>query len=90
MTIPDRNHSMDSKEKVEDVVTSDSVAGEPNQLIDSTKEQIQSPEPQPSDLEQWNKPRINTYRYLAAIYSFIVMGMNDAAYGVSLKAPPKK
>lgn len=81
---------MDSKEKVGDVVTSDSVADEPNQLMDSTEEQVQSPDTESSNLEQWNKPRINTYRYLATIYSFIVMGMNDAAYGVSLKAPPKK
>ena len=34
-------------------------------------------------LEQWNKPRINLYRYFASLYSFIIMGMNDAAYGVS-------
>ena len=34
-------------------------------------------------LVQWNKPRINFYRYLAALYSFLTMGMNDAAYGVS-------
>jgi hypothetical protein len=33
--------------------------------------------------EQWNTPRINIYRYFATIYSFIIMGMNDAAYGVS-------
>ncbi|KAM3079672.1 hypothetical protein ACMFMG_006085 [Clarireedia jacksonii] len=33
-------------------------------------------------LEQWNKPRVNLYRYLATLYSFIVMGMNDAAYGL--------
>lgn len=35
-------------------------------------------------LERWNKPQINVYRYLATLYSFIIMGMNDAAYGVSL------
>lgn len=35
-------------------------------------------------LEQWNKPRINIYRYLASLYTFVVMGMNDAAYGVSI------
>ena len=45
---------------------------------------VESPptEPEPA-LERWNNPRINIYRYLAANYSFIIMGMNDAAYGVS-------
>lgn len=33
-------------------------------------------------LQQWNKPRINLYRYLATLLGFIIMGMNDAAYGV--------
>ena len=33
-------------------------------------------------LEQWNKTKVDVYRYLAALYSFIIMGMNDAAYGV--------
>ena len=35
------------------------------------------------ELEVWNKPRINQYRYFATLITFIVMGMNDAAYGVS-------
>lgn len=34
-------------------------------------------------LQRWNNPRINMYRYLSANFSFIIMGMNDAAYGVS-------
>lgn len=37
-------------------------------------------------LEQWNKPRINIYRYLTTLYTFVSMGMNDAAYGVSLRS----
>ena len=32
-------------------------------------------------LEQWNRPRINMYRTFATFYSFIILGMNDAAYG---------
>jgi len=36
-----------------------------------------------SKLQKWNEPRINLYRYLGAIFSFFVMGMNDGAYGVS-------
>lgn len=35
-------------------------------------------------LQRWNHPRTNTYRSFAAFWGFIVMGMNDAAYGVGL------
>lgn len=34
-------------------------------------------------LEKWNQPRINAYRSFATFWSFLVMGANDAAYGVS-------
>lgn len=34
-------------------------------------------------LEKWNYPRVNIYRSLATFWSFLVMGANDAAYGVS-------
>lgn len=34
-------------------------------------------------LEKWNHPRVNIYRSLATFWSFLVMGANDAAYGVS-------
>jgi len=34
-------------------------------------------------LERWNEPRVNKYRYFAALYGFVLMGMNDAASGVS-------
>ena len=45
------------------------------------------PDPAPGEsLEHWNRPRINIYRYLATLWSFILMGMNDAAIGVS--SPP--
>lgn len=33
-------------------------------------------------LQRWNTPRINTFRYLSTLFSFVVMGMNDGAYGV--------
>jgi hypothetical protein len=33
--------------------------------------------------ERWNYPRTNIPRVGACFYSFIVMGANDAAYGVS-------
>ena len=34
-------------------------------------------------VERWNKPQANIYRTLAVLFAFIVMGANDAAYGVS-------
>jgi hypothetical protein len=50
------------------------------------KGETQSPVTASSTLEQWNEPRINMYRYLVTLYTFIIMGMNDAAYGVSSPA----
>ena len=53
---------------------------------DATIQAIQE-EPRGSPLEastqqQWNHPRINVWRVLAACYGLLMMGMNDAAYGV--------
>lgn len=31
--------------------------------------------------EQWNHPRSNFFKTMAAFWSFVVMGSNDAAYG---------
>lgn len=36
-------------------------------------------------LEKWNSPRINIFRSFSTFWSFLVMGANDAAYGVSFK-----
>ncbi|KAJ5081278.1 Major facilitator superfamily domain general substrate transporter [Penicillium alfredii] len=33
-------------------------------------------------LEKWNHPRINIYRSFATFWGFLVMGANDAAYGL--------
>lgn len=33
--------------------------------------------------EQWNHPRSNILKTLATFWSFLVMGANDSAYGVS-------
>ncbi|KAJ5641797.1 hypothetical protein N7490_005797 [Penicillium lividum] len=33
-------------------------------------------------LEKWNSPRINIYRSFSTFWSFLVMGANDAAYGL--------
>jgi hypothetical protein len=76
-----------------DSITSTPVQDEVNQIpqarsgADSNlKEETQSPVTESSTLEQWNEPRINRYRYLTTLYTFIIMGMNDAAYGVSSPA----
>jgi hypothetical protein len=43
--------------------------------------------PQPSTtvsvVERWNSPKANIYRTAATLFAFVIMGANDAAYGVS-------
>lgn len=43
--------------------------------------------PQPSTTvsvtERWNHPKANVSRTFAVLFAFIIMGANDAAYGVS-------
>lgn len=34
-------------------------------------------------VQRWNNPKVNIYRTFATFYTFVVMGANDAAYGVS-------
>lgn len=34
-------------------------------------------------VEKWNEPRINIYRTFATFWSFVILGANDAATGVS-------
>ena len=34
-------------------------------------------------LEKWNEPSVNVSRLFATFWSFVIMGANDAAYGVS-------
>lgn len=42
--------------------------------------------PQPSTtvsvVERWNHPKANMYRTFATLFAFLIMGANDAAYGV--------
>lgn len=78
------------QEKHQDVISngdqSISVEYELKHGFENSKEQIDSPVDVDDEeiLERWNTPRINLYRFLAALYSFIIMGMNDGAYGVSI------
>lgn len=43
--------------------------------------------PQPSTtvsvVERWNSSKGNIYRTFATLFAFLIMGANDAAYGVS-------
>jgi hypothetical protein len=50
-------------------------------------ENLPSPTTQGADkLERWNTPRVNFWRTMAAFWSFVVMGSNDAAYGVCINS----
>lgn len=44
--------------------------------------------PQPSTTvtakERWNHPKVNMWRTFATFFAFILMGANDAAYGVMI------
>jgi hypothetical protein len=43
-----------------------------------------APDTATNALEQWNFPRTNLWRFLATLFSFFVLGLNDAAFGVSI------
>jgi len=62
----------------------DDKSGEP---VEDSKKEVQDSTEETDDstrLERWNYPRVNMYRYLTTLFCFINMGMNDAAYGVSV------
>jgi hypothetical protein len=53
-----------------------------NQLDNDPVENLPSPTTQAAEkLERWNRPKANFWRTMAAFWSFVVMGSNDAAYG---------
>jgi hypothetical protein len=45
-------------------------------------EDLSGPDTVVDSLEYWNNPRINTWRFLATLLSFLMMGGNDGAFGV--------
>ncbi|KAF4307248.1 hypothetical protein GTA08_BOTSDO05339 [Botryosphaeria dothidea] len=45
---------------------------------------LPSPTTATEKLQEWNNPRVNTYRTFSAFWSFFIMGANDAAYGALL------
>lgn len=77
------NHAGEGERRKDDI-TSFSPEDGPNEAISGGGEDLRGPVRDTPKLEIWNKPVINMYRYLATLYTFIIMGMNDAAYGVSL------
>jgi len=61
----------------------DAIETRKGQQHDDPVESLPSPTTQAAaKLERWYTPKINLYRTFAAFWSFIVMGANDAAYGV--------
>lgn len=48
---------------------------------------LPAPEEAEEELQSWNQPRVNIFRTFAAFWALFVMGMNDAAYGVTLPNP---
>lgn len=78
------NHSQVMNEKTVSTLVGDDtkhINGEANEQDD-----VPTSDPDPDRLERWNSSGTNIFRYFASLFSFIVMGMNDAAYGVS---PPR-
>lgn len=65
--------------------TASTLGNEPNLApkcgVEDIREEVESSQIISNGLERWNNPQINVYRYLATLYCFIIMGMNDAAYG---------
>jgi hypothetical protein len=49
----------------------------------SVESQQQTPAMVVHALEKWNEPSVNINRLFATFWSFVIMGANDAAYGVS-------
>ncbi|EHK97631.1 hypothetical protein M7I_6601 [Glarea lozoyensis 74030] len=72
------------------MLTTEAVSAHPtdakseNKDIENTKEEVDHSvtDSEDLDLERWNEPRANAYRYFATIFAFTIMGMNDAAYGL--------
>lgn len=46
-------------------------------------ESLPSPTTATQTVQRWNQSKVNVARTFAAFWSFVIMGANDAAYGVS-------
>ncbi|TVY16730.1 hypothetical protein LARI1_G004638 [Lachnellula arida] len=78
-----RTNEAPDEETGQDSITAASLDDASKQIVEKTKEKVGAVQGA-GGLEKWNRPRINIYRYLATLYSFVIMGMNDAAYGVGV------
>lgn len=58
-------------------------AGDGQRLVEECATPHDAPPGAALALQQWNNPRDNMYRLAACFWCFMVMGANDAAYGVS-------
>jgi hypothetical protein len=60
-------------------------ASGPMVLDDNVDKEAAHLPPSPKEeavLQKWNSPRINAWRFLVTLYSFIILGMNDGTVGV--------
>lgn len=57
-------------------------------LLTSGDEEAQMPLAGHEPLQRWNGSKTNTFRFLSALFTFIIIGMNDGAVGVSLSVRP--
>lgn len=57
---------------------------EPDLETFSAESQHQPPAVVVHAIEKWNEPTVNISRLFATFWAFVIMGANDAAYGVSL------
>lgn len=71
-------------EEDEKEVTAANLGDKSGETVEDSNEEAEDSPNEINKLEQWNHPRINMYRYLNTLFCLILMGMNDAAYGVSL------
>lgn len=49
---------------------------------DGTPAELPPPITEPLELQRWNHPRLNMWRCFACFMGMLIMGANDAAYGV--------
>jgi hypothetical protein len=87
MTTPPEINLATDKETEKDVIAPNLTEKSGEAVEEDTKEEVQESSEETDDstrLEKWNYPRVNMYRYLTTLFCFINMGMNDAAYGVSI------
>jgi len=72
-----------NKEDEKEVIAAN-LGDKSGETVEDSNEEAEDPTNEVNKLEKWNHPRINMYRYLTTLFCLILMGMNDAAYGVSL------